>query len=161
MALVDTAGADIGTAAEGKQHLSFSLADGEYAVEVLHVREIRGIGPITPLPNSPAHLKGVMNLRGAVVPVIDLRSAIGLPETEYGKYTVIIVLKVKTRTLGFLVDSVCDVISLLPGDIESSKGIGNGVDEALVSGIARVQERFIVLLDIAHVVGGGEWESAA
>ena len=89
-----------------KQYLSFSLGDEEYAVDILRVREIRGICPITPLPQSPAMLKGVMNLRGAVVPVVDLRIALGLPPSEYGKFTVIIVMALNERTVGFVVDSV-------------------------------------------------------
>ena len=137
--------------AAAAQYLSFSLAEGEYAVKILHVREIRGIGPITPLPNAPHHLKGVMNLRGAIVPVVDLKVALGLPESDYDKFTVIIVLSVGGRTMGFVVDSVCDVVSLESTDIENTSEIGNGVDDALIDGIARAQERFIILLDVERI----------
>jgi purine-binding chemotaxis protein CheW len=138
---------------QGTQYLSFLLAGEEYAVEILRVREIRGIGPITPLPQSPAHVQGMMNLRGAVVPVVDLRVAVGLPRTDYNKFTVIVVLSVRERTIGFVVDSVCDVISLQDGDVEKAPDLGTHVEASLVGGIARVQERFVILLDIDRIIG--------
>lgn len=134
-------------------YLSFSLAGDEYAVDILGVREIREICPITPLPQSPRHVRGVMNLRGAVVPVIDLRSALGLEETEYNKFTVIVVLSVHDRTIGFVVDGVSDVLSLDESAIERSLDLGVRVDSALISGIGRVQDRFVVLLDVERIVG--------
>jgi purine-binding chemotaxis protein CheW len=152
---MDVTGAETAkAAANGSQYLSFSLAGGEYAVEILRVREIRGIGPITPLPNAPPHVQGVMNLRGAVVPVIDFRVALGLPRAEYGKFTVIVVLSVRERTMGFVVDSVCDVVSLQPGDIEAAPDLGTRIDGSLVAGIARAQGRFVILIDVERVVAG-------
>jgi purine-binding chemotaxis protein CheW len=135
------------------QYLSFSLAGEEYAVEILRVQEIRGICPITPLPQAPHHVRGVMNLRGAVVPVVDLRLALGLPEPEYGKFTVIIVLSVAGRTMGFVVDSVSDVLSLDASAIEKTPELGTRIDQALVTGIARTQDRFVMLLDVDKVSG--------
>lgn len=136
------------------QYLSFSLAGEEFAVDILHVREIRGIGPVTPLPNGPSHLKGVMNLRGVIVPVIDLRLLLGLPPEEYGRFTVIVVLALGGRIKGFVVDSVCDVITVAPGDVEATSELGMVIDAALVSGIARVGERFVVLLAMDRIDGG-------
>lgn len=147
--------------AERTQYLSFSLADGEYAVNILHVREIRGLGPITPLPNAPLEMRGVMNLRGAVVPVIDLRTALGLPAAEYNKFTVIVVLSVRDRTMGFVVDSVCDVISVQPSEVESTSELGQRIEDSSVGGIARVQDRFVVLLDIDRVAAGHLGEGVA
>jgi purine-binding chemotaxis protein CheW len=137
--------------------LSFALAGEEYAIDILRVQEIRGICPVTPLPQSPPHVRGVMNLRGAVVPVIDLRSALGLPEGEYGKFSVIMVLSLRGRTLGVLVDSVSDVLSLDRGSIEQAPELGRRVDGMLVSGIARTQDRFVIILDIEQVASSGEW----
>ena len=152
---MDVTGAESAkAAANGSQYLSFSLAGGEYAVEILRVREIRGIGPITPLPNAPPHVQGVMNLRGAVVPVVDFRVALGLPRAEYGKFTVIVVLSVRERTMGFVVDSVCDVVSLQPGDIEAAPDLGTRIDGSLVAGVARAQGRFVILVDVDRVVAG-------
>jgi len=140
-------------AASSAQYLSFSLGDEEYAVEILRVQEIRGICPVTALPHAPARVRGVMNLRGAVVPVIDMRAALGLPSTEYGKFTVIIVLAVRGRTIGFVVDSVSDVLALESTEIEKAPDLGGCVDGAMISGIARSQDRFVVLLDVDRVAG--------
>jgi purine-binding chemotaxis protein CheW len=138
---------------ESTQYLSFSLAGEEYAVEILRVQEIRGICPITPLPQTPSHVRGVMNLRGAVVPVIDLRLALGLAETAYGKFTVIVVLSVRGRTIGFVVDSVSDVLSLDASNMEGAPDLGSRIDENLVKGIARTQDRFVMLLDVERISG--------
>lgn len=135
------------------QYLSFALAAEEYAVEILSVQEIRGMCPLTPLPNSPPKVCGVMNLRGAVVPVVDTRAALGLAPGEYNKFTVIIVLSVRGRTIGFVVDRVSDVLTFSESDIERVPEVGQSVDVAMVAGIARTSERFVVLLDIARVVG--------
>jgi purine-binding chemotaxis protein CheW len=135
------------------QYLSFSLGEEEYAVEILRVQEIRGICPVTALPHAPPRVRGVMNLRGAVVPVIDMRAALGLPSTEYGKFTVIIVLSVRGRTIGFVVDSVSDVLALESTEIEKAPDLGGRVDAAMVCGIARSQDRFVVLLDVDKVAG--------
>jgi purine-binding chemotaxis protein CheW len=138
-----------------QQYLTFSLGDAEYAVDVLRVREIRGMGPIAPIPNEPEHVRGVMNLRGAVVPVIDLRVALGLAPASYGKFTVIIVLFVKNRTMGFVVDTVCDVVNLLPAEVERAPELGPDIDPLLVDGVARVDGRFVVLLDIDKIAHDG------
>jgi len=139
----------------GGQYLSFMLGSEEYAVDILRVREIRGLCPVTPLPNAPPHVQGVMNLRGTVVPVVDLRQALGLPKAELNKFTVIIVLSVRNRTMGFVVDSVCEVLSLSPSDIETSPDLGTRVDANVVGGIARTEGRFVVLLEPDRI-GGSE-----
>lgn len=139
--------------ANTRQFLSFVLATEEYAIEILSVQEIRGMCPLTPLPNSPPKVCGVMNLRGAVVPVIDMRAALGLAPEEYNKFTVIIVLSVQGRTIGFVVDSVSDVLAFQETEIERAPQVGQSVDATMISGIARAQDRFIVLLDVARVVG--------
>lgn len=138
---------------DATQYLSFTLSDEDYAVELLKVQEIRGICPITPLPQAPHHVRGVMNLRGAVVPVIDLRAALGLPLVEYGKFTVIVVLSVRGRTMGFVVDAVSDVLSVDATAIEKTPDLGSRIDASLVQGIARSQERFVLLLDVDRVSG--------
>ena len=130
-------------------------------MDILRVQEIRGICPITPLPQSPQHVRGVMNLRGAVVPVIDLRVALGLPEEAYGKFSVIMVLSVRERTMGFVVDSVSDVLSVDPSTIEAAPELGGRADAALVSGIARTHDRFVLLLDIDRVAGADATEPRA
>lgn len=138
---------------EPTQYLSFSLAGEEYAVEILKVQEIRGICPITPLPQSPSHVRGVMNLRGAVVPVVDLRLALGLADPEYGKFTVIIVLAVRGKTVGFVVDSVSDVLSSDSLTVEPTPELAGRVDVSLVKSIARTGDRFVMVLDIDRLSG--------
>ena len=140
-------------ASHGVQYLSFSLAGEEYAVDILRVQEIRGICRITELPHSAPSVRGVMNLRGAVVPVVDMRAVLGLPNEPYGQFTVIIVLSVRDLTMGFVVDSVSDVLSLEESAIERAPDLGGRVDTSLVSGIARAQERFVILLDVERVAG--------
>jgi purine-binding chemotaxis protein CheW len=151
----------VASAAESQQFLSFALAGEEYAVDILCVQEIRGLCPITPLPQSPAHVRGVMNLRGAVVPVIDMRATLGLETAAYNPFTVIIILSVRGRTMGFVVDSVSDVLSLEQNAIERTPEISGRVDATLVHGIARVQERFVILLDIDRVAGVDSLEAPA
>ncbi len=136
-----------------REYLSFSLGQEEYAVEILRVQEIRRMCPLTSLPHAPSKVCGVMNLRGAVVPVIDMRAALGLPAEEHGKFTVIIVLSVGKRTIGFVVDKVSDVLSIAPTDIEQAPELGGHIDASMISGIARAQERFVVLLDIDRAAG--------
>jgi purine-binding chemotaxis protein CheW len=135
------------------QYLSFTLSGEEYAVEILRVQEIRGICPITPLPHAPREVLGVMNLRGAVVPVVDLRLALGLPEAERGKFDVIVVLSVQGKTMGFMVDSVSDVLSLDGSAIEKTPDLGTRADMSMVKGIGRTQDRFVMMLDIERVSG--------
>lgn len=139
-----------------REYLSFALGQEEYAVEILRVQEIRRMCPLTPLPHAPAKVCGVMNLRGAVVPVIDMRAALGLPGEEYGKFTVIIVLSVGRRTIGFVVDRVSDVLSISQSDIERAPELGGHIDASMIAGIARAQDRFVVLLDADRASGLGE-----
>ena len=141
------------TSGSAGEYLSFALGDEEYAVEILRVQEIRRMCPLTPVPHSPAKVCGVMNLRGAVVPVIDMRSALGLPSQDHGKFTVIIVLSLGAKTLGFVVDKVSDVLSLTANEIERAPELGGHVDASMISGIARTQERFVILLDVDRAAG--------
>lgn len=144
----------VSTAESRSQYLSFSLGSEDYAIEILRVQEIRPMCPMTALPYAPSHVRGVMNLRGAVVPVIDTRMALGLARNEYGSSTVIIVVSAFDRTIGFVVDRVSDVLAIDDSDVERTPDIRGRADVSMISGIARAQERFVVLLDIERVVGG-------
>src|SRR5512142_2514663 len=94
------------------QYLTFSLGAEEYGLEILRVQEIKGYSAITPIPNTPHHVKGVMNLRGTVVPVVDLRTKFSLASVEYNKFTVIIIVTVAAKTIGLIVDAVSDVLEI-------------------------------------------------
>jgi purine-binding chemotaxis protein CheW len=139
--------------ADGRQFLTFRLADEEYGVEILRVQEIKGYSKITPLPNTPPEIKGVMNLRGTVVPIIDLRVRFGLRETEYNRFTVIIVVTVGTKIVGLVVDAVSDVLNVTSHDAVAAPDLGSGVDTSFITGIARAGERLITLLNVDRLVG--------
>lgn len=136
-----------------RQCLTFVLAKEEYGVDILRVQEIKGFTAVTPLPNTPPHIRGVMNLRGTVVPVIDLRSRFGMPEHPYDKFTVIIVLTVGTRVVGLVVDAVSDVLEMADVGVDATPDLGAGVDTSFLRGVCRSGERLVMLLDIDQVVG--------
>jgi purine-binding chemotaxis protein CheW len=138
------------------QYLTFNLGDEEYGIEILRVQEIKGYTPITPIPNAPAFIKGVMNLRGTVVPVMGLRETFGMPSIEYGKFSVIIVTAVGDKVIGILVDAVTDVIDLAVTDIDMAPELGARVDTSMVRGMGRTGDKFIILLAIDKVVSGVE-----
>ncbi len=134
------------------QYLTFIMADEEYGVDILCVQEIRGWESATPLPNAPTHIKGVINLRGTIVPIIDLRQCFGLEAIEYTAVTVVIVLKVKTeegsRIMGMVVDAVSDVYALAQSEMRSAPDLGNAVNTDFIKGLVNVNDRMVILLDI-------------
>lgn len=149
-----TATADpTGFAADGSQFLTFRLADEEYGLEILRVQEIKGYSRVTPLPNTPAEIKGVMNLRGTVVPIIDLRTRFGLASAEYTRFTVIIVVTVGAKVVGLVVDAVSDVLNVTAKEVVPTPDLGAGVDTSFMTGIARTGERLVTLLNIDRLAG--------
>src|SRR5512143_2311417 len=127
--------APTGAATDGTQYLTFALGEEEYGVAILNVQEIRGYSPATPIPNTPAYVKGVMNLRGTIVPVIDLRLRLGMPAAEYGPFTVIIVMAVGRKVVGAIVDAVSDVLAFADADVQPAPTFGTEVDVRFVAGI--------------------------
>lgn len=142
-----------GSAIGSGQFLTFRLVSEEYGIEILKVQEIKGFSAVTPIPNTPPCIKGVMNLRGTVVPVLDLRSKFGMVESPYDKFTVIIVVTVGTRVMGLVVDAVSDVLDVGREAIEPIPDLGAGVDTAFLSGMARSGEKLVLLLDLERVIG--------
>jgi purine-binding chemotaxis protein CheW len=138
----------------GSQYLTFTLGQEEYGVEILKVQEIKGYSSITPIPNTPTHVKGVMNLRGTIVPVVDLRMKLGMAEASCTPFTVIVVVKVGCKTVGLVMDAVSDVLDLPKDDIEATPDFGTAVDTGFISGLAKAGARLIVLLDIEKVLCG-------
>ena len=134
-----------------RQFLTFELAETEYGLDILKVREIRVWEPVTPLPNTPIFVKGVINLRGSVVPIIDLRERLGLPPRPYGPRTVVIVVNVtqdeQEKIMGMVVDAVCDEHLLQDEMISPPPDLGGPIGSAFVAGLAEVQGHMIVLLD--------------
>ncbi len=141
-----------GVAGALDQYLTFMLDGEEYGVDILSVREIRGWDSATPVPNAPKHVKGVINLRGTIVPLIDLRERFNLEPLEYGPMTVVIVLNVNTdkgeKTMGIVVDAVSDVYSISADDMRDPPDLGDSVDTNYIKGLVNVQEKMVILLEI-------------
>jgi purine-binding chemotaxis protein CheW len=153
------------SATSTQQYLTFQLAGQRYGVPILQVQEIRGWEKPTRLPHAPAYLLGVINLRGAVVPILDLRRRFGLGEAVYGRTTVVIVVKVVGGrgevTAGMVVDAVTEVCDVSEQDLRSAPPVGSGIDADLVCGLAMVGEGMLVLLDVARLVARALSDPAA
>lgn len=138
------------------QLLTFRLGTATYGVDILRVKEIRGWAPVTKIPHSPPHVLGVLNLRGAIVPIIDLRLRFALPEATFSAMTVIIVLSVATaagqRDCGVVVDSVSDVVDILPGAVKPAPPMKAGQSHDFIGGIATVDEEMLILLNVDELV---------
>ncbi len=152
MEQLDTLSDKISFATDGSQYLTFTLGQEEYGVEILKVQEIRGYSAVTPIPNTPGYIKGVMNLRGTIIPVVDLRAKLGLAEAEYNQFTVIIVVMVGTKVMGLIVDSVSDVLNIPKADIQAAPDFGSDVEARFIQGMAKAGEKLVVLLDIDKVL---------
>jgi purine-binding chemotaxis protein CheW len=157
----DALGTQIGFTTDGSQYLTFSLGQEEYGVEILKVQEIKGYSAITPIPNTPVYLKGVMNLRGNIIPVVDLRSKLAMAEAPYNQFTVIVVVTVGSKTIGLVVDAVSDVLSIPKTDIQETPDFGAQVDAGFISGMAKAGDRLVVLLDIERVLGSAVGHASA
>lgn len=149
------------TAQDSRQFVTFLLDEHEYGLEILQIREIRGYAPITPIPNVPLHVRGVMNLRGTVLPVIDMRTRFNLPPIEYSRYTVIVIASVGTKTVGLLVDAVSDVLTVEKNKIQEAPDFGSGIDTRFISGVFQSRERLAVALDLNNLLVENELELAA
>ena len=138
------------------QFLTFLLGVEQYGVEILKVQEIRGYSAVTPIPNTPGYIKGVINLRGTVVPVVDLRAKFSMESTEYNKFTVIIVVTVGAKVMGLVVDAVSDVLDIPAAEMRTAPDLGSSVDTRFISGMATIGERMTVLLDIDRLLSEDE-----
>lgn len=139
-------------ASDTHQLLTFTLGQEEYGVDILKIQEIKGLSAITPLPNAPTWIKGVLNLRGTMVPVVDLRKKFGLPEVAYDKFTVIVVVQVQEQIMGFIVDAVSDVVNVAGSGIEPIPDLHGQVDTTFLDGLAKAGEKLVILLDIEKVL---------
>jgi len=135
-------------AAPPVQQLTFSLAGEEYGLDILAVREIRGWTPVTRIPQAPHYVLGVLNLRGAIVPVLDLRLRFGLVREAYDATTVTVVVSVNERPFGVVVDAVSDVVDVPADQIRPVPDMGTAVDTEYLKGLTSVQDRMVLLLDV-------------
>lgn len=142
------------------QYLTFILAGEEYGVDILRVQEIKGWENATKIPNAPHYIKGVMNLRGSIVPIIDLRLRFNLEKLDYGPTTVVIVLRVhdgeSVRTMGIVVDAVSDVYDIASEHLKPAPDFGDAVSVDVVKGLATVDEKMVIILDIDQLLTNGE-----
>ena len=150
------ADAKSGASTDVEQFLTFQLVGQRYGVEILQVQEIKGWEKPTRLPHAPVYVQGVINLRGAVVPILDLRKRFGLGEAEYGRTTVVIVVKVDTPrgelTAGMVVDGVCEVCNISPQELRAPPEMAAAIDTDFVRGLAMVDDKMLILLDVARLV---------
>jgi purine-binding chemotaxis protein CheW len=146
----------MGMKTDSREMLVFKLGSEEYGVDILKVQEIRGYEKVTPIPRSPDFLKGVVNLRGTIVPVIDLRIKFALPDPSYDSLTVVIVLRIAGRTVGAVVDGVSDVVQLGANDVKEPPRLGSIVDSSYLAGVATQGGRMILALDIEKLLSAGE-----
>ena len=143
-------------AAAGGEFLTFRLGAEEYGIDILKVQEIRSYEQPTRIANAPAFVKGVVNLRGVIVPIVDLRLKLGCDTAEYNGFTVVIVLNVKGRVVGAVVDSVSDVLELGAGTIKPAPEMTTAVDTSFITGIGSVNDRMLVLIDIEGLMASEE-----
>ena len=141
------------SAADNGQFLTFTLQNEEYGIEILKVQEIKGFSKITPIPNAPPFVRGVMNLRGTVVPIIDLRARFSMTEKDYDQFTCIIVVNVGTRVVGLVVDTVSDVLNIPNDAIADPPELTCSGDSSCITGMGKLGERIVMLLDTGRLVG--------
>jgi purine-binding chemotaxis protein CheW len=132
--------------------LTFTLGGEEYAIDILKVQEIRGYDSVTSIASTPAFIKGVINLRGTIVPIVDLRIKFGLGQVEYTPFTVVIILNVAGRVVGAVVDSVSDVISLPPKQVHPAPGFSSQVGADFILGLGSLEQRMLILVDIEKLM---------
>jgi len=141
------------------QYLTFILSGEEYGVDILTVQELRGWESTTPIPNTPSFVLGVINLRGVIVPIVDLRDRFGLDRIEYGPTTVVIIVKVdaggKERVLGIVVDAVSEVYDINKSDVQPPPDMEGSISIDFVTGLATMDEKMVILLDITKLVNEG------
>ncbi|MBN2714307.1 MAG: purine-binding chemotaxis protein CheW [Deltaproteobacteria bacterium] len=143
---------------EGDQFVTFSLATEEYGVSILLVQEIIGYRTLTQIPGVPSFVKGMLNLRGAVVPVIDLRVRFGMTQREYDKFTVIVIVVVQGRTMGIIVDGVSDVVSFEASQVQPTPPVAAAVRTDYISGMGQKDDKFVILLDVDKMLSLEELE---
>ncbi len=142
---------------EGK-FLTFVLNDEVYGIEILKVREIIGLTDVTNVPQTSDYMKGVINLRGKVIPVIDLRLKFSMPEEGYTQETCTIVVEVDSTSIGIIVDSVSEVMEIKGDEIEDTPQFGHGIDTNFIMGLGKTKDTIVILLDISKVLSEEELE---
>lgn len=144
--------------AQTREFLSFRLGAEEYGIDILKVQEIRGWETPTTIANVPPFIKGVINLRGIIVPIIDLRIKFSLGEAKYDSFTVVIILSVANRVLGVVVDAVSDVIILNAGQIRPAPDFSAALETRFITGLGTIDQRLLILLDIEKLIASRDMQ---
>lgn len=139
-------------ASGAREYLTFRLDQEEYGIDILKVQEIRGYEPPTRVANAPSFIKGVVNLRGTIVPIVDMRLKFNCAQAEYNAFTVVIILNLRSRIVGIVVDSVSDVMELPPEALKAAPEIDSVIDSSAVMGLGSLGERMLILLDIERLM---------
>ena len=140
----------------GAEFLAFTMGQEEYGLDILKVQEIRGYETVTTLANAPAFFKGVVNLRGVIVPVIDMRIRFNLGTPTYDQFTIVIVLNIAGTIMGMVVDSVSDVTTLAPEQIRAAPQLGSAIDADYLIGLGTIDERMLILIDIDKLMSSDD-----
>ena len=159
-----SAAGSTGRTAQGGEFLTFRLGAEEYGIDILRVQEIRSYEQPTRIANTPSFIKGVVNLRGVIVPIIDLRLKLGCDTAEYNTFTVVVVLNVRGRVVGAVVDSVSDVLELSRENIKPAPELNSSVDAGFITGIGTIKtgqgeaeaERMLILMDIEGLMSSAD-----
>ena len=144
------------SASKALEFLSFTLGHEEYGIDIQKVQELRGYDTVTRIANAPAHIKGVVNLRGIIVPLVDMRIKFNLGTPTYDPFTVVIILNIANRVMGMVVDSVSDVITLTPEHIKPAPEMGSVLDTNHLIGLGTLDERMLILVDIDKLMSSNE-----
>ncbi len=144
------------TASGRLEVVTFTLGEEEYGIDIQRVQELRGYDAVTRIANAPHYIKGVVNLRGIIVPVIDMRIKFNLGTPTYDSFTVVIVLNIRGRVVGMVVDSVSDVITLAPGQIKPAPEMGAAFDTDYLIGLGTLDDRMLILVDIDKLMSSDE-----
>lgn len=145
-----------GKGGAGSEFLAFTLGDEEYGIDILKVQEIRGYDAVTRIANAPEFIKGVINLRGIIVPIVDMRIKFRLGSPVYDQFTVVIILHIGGRVIGMVVDSVSDVTTLAPEQIKPAPEMGTAFDTDYLIGLGTLEERMLILIDIDKLMSSTE-----
>ena len=151
-----TATANAGKDSVGSEFLAFTLGQEEYGIDILKVQEIRGYDAVTRIANAPEFVKGVVNLRGIIVPIVDMRIKFKLGTPVYDQFTVVIILNIGGRVMGMVVDSVSDVTTLSPEQIKPAPEIGTAFNTDYLIGLGTLEERMLILIDIDRLMSSAE-----
>ena len=145
-------------AVSNNEFLTFTLGKEEYGIDILRVQEIRGYDAVTAIANTPEFIKGVINLRGIIVPIVDMRIKFNLRNVEYNQFTVVIILNLASRVVGMVVDGVSDVITLTSEQIKAAPEFGSSLDTQYIMGLGAVDSRMIILVDIEKLMSSSDME---